>query len=171
MSTSGDRTLVIMRHAKAEPPGSAEDFARPLADRGRLDAAAAGAWLAGQKLVPDLVLCSPATRTRMTWHEVAIAIATETGGGGGSTVHYEADLYYHGLGAALRLVRGVDPGVRTLLLVGHNPTVSALSVRLDETARRRDAGLKTAGIAVHDVPSTWAGCAYATLVSGHTPRG
>jgi|SRR6185369_9105882 phosphohistidine phosphatase len=164
------RTLVIMRHAKAEQPESTEDFARPLADRGRRDAAEAGNWLAGEKLIPDLVLCSPAMRTRTTWHEVAIAMATAVGGGG-STVQYETDLYYHGLGAALRLIRGVDPAVRTLLVVGHNPTVSALSLRLDDGPRRREQGLKTAGIAVHEVSSTWAECAYATLIASHTPRG
>jgi phosphohistidine phosphatase len=165
------RTLVIMRHAKAEQPETTEDFDRPLAERGRLDAAEAGSWLAAQKLVPDLVLCSPALRTRTTWHEVAIAMATATGGGGGSTVQYENDLYYHGLGAALRLIRGVDPSVQTLLVIGHNPTVSALSVRLDDSARRREQGLKTAGIAVHEVGSTWAECAYANLIANHTPRG
>jgi phosphohistidine phosphatase len=165
-----NRNLVIMRHAKAEQPESTDDFARPLAERGRLDAAEAGNWLAEQKLAPDLVLCSPALRTRTTWHEVAIALATAAGGGG-STVHYENDLYYHGLGAALRLVRAVDPAVHTLLLIGHNPTVSALSVRLDDSARRREPGLKTAGIAVHEVASTWAECAYANLIASHTPRG
>lgn len=163
------RKLVIMRHAKAEQPESTDDFARPLAPRGRLDAAAAGTWLATKRLLPDLVLCSPAARTRTTWHEVAIAMATAAAGGG-STVQYENDLYYQGLSAALRLIRSVDPDVRTLLVVGHNPTVSALSVRLDEGARRDHAGLKTAGIAVHDVESAWAEVAYATLIASHTPR-
>ena len=161
---------MIMRHAKAEQPESTDDFARPLAARGRLDAAEAGGWLAEQKLVPELVLCSPALRTRMTWHEVAMAMATAAGGGG-STVQYEADLYYHGLGAALRLIRGVDPAVQTLLVIGHNPTMSALSIRLDDHARRREQGLKTAGIAVHEVAGTWAECAYANLLLNHTPRG
>jgi phosphohistidine phosphatase len=163
------RTLLIMRHAKAARPDSTDDFDRPLEPRGRDDARAGGAWLARETYVPELVLCSPAARTRMTWHEVAVGLV-EAGAEAQATVRYESPLYDSGVNAALDLIRGLDDGVGSVLLVGHNPTVSALSARLDERSDRAAAGLRTSGIAVHAVESTWAELASARLVESFTAR-
>ena len=73
------RTLVLLRHAKAETPGEVFDYDRRLAPRGAADAVAAGAWLAAHDLLPDLVLCSPAARTRQTWHGVAVGLSVGLG--------------------------------------------------------------------------------------------
>jgi phosphohistidine phosphatase len=164
-----DRTLVIMRHAKAEQSASKRDIDRLLTERGRQDANAAGTWLTEQGLSPDTVLCSPAARTRGTWHEVAVGLAegTETTA---ATVHYEPNLYDGGLSAALEVVREVDPNAKIVLLIGHNPTVSALSHRLDDAHVRAAGGLRTSGIAVHSVTTAWADCAGAALTADHTPR-
>src|ERR1051326_1928733 len=94
------RTLVIMRHAKAEPLVSGTDFDRPLTTRGRADATAAGAWLAAGRIAPDLVICSPAARTRGTWHGVAIGF-TDGPIAASPTVRYEQSLYDAGLSNAL----------------------------------------------------------------------
>src|SRR3546814_6959664 len=40
------------------------DLDRPLSAEGNAEAEAAGRWLQEQRLVPDLVLCSPSRRTR-----------------------------------------------------------------------------------------------------------
>lgn len=163
------RTLVIMRHAKADQPESAGDIDRPLTTRGRADANAAGAWLAAQHIAPDLVLCSPATRTRSTWHEVAIGFS-DGPVAAHPNVRYETDLYYSGVNAALALIRAVPADVDTVLVIGHNPTVSALSQRLDDATGRADIGLKTSGLAVHSVPGEWADLAAAPLTASHTAR-
>src|SRR5215813_11932177 len=109
------RTLVIMRHAKAARPDSIDDFDRPLEMRGRGDAQAAGTWLAREGYVPELVLCSPAARTRMTWHEVAVGLV-DAGAAAQATVQYEQPLYESGVNAALGLIRDVADGVETVLL-------------------------------------------------------
>jgi len=175
-SNVSDRILVIMRHAKAEQSPSKRDFDRLLTERGRQDAHAAGIWLAAQGLSPDVVVCSPAARTRGTWHEVAVGLAegsraaaegTETTA---ATVHYEPNLYDGGLSAALEIVREVEPDAKIVLLIGHNPTVSALSHRLDDARVRAAGGLRTSGIAVHSVTTAWADCASAALTADHTPR-
>src|SRR5882724_1141746 len=145
------RTLVIMRHAKAEQLTSGTDFDRRLTARGTTDATAAGGWLAAEGFVPDLVICSPAARTRGTWHGVAIGLA-DAEVAGSPTVRYEATLYEGGLASALDLIREAGPDAATVLIIGHNPTVSALSARLDDNAID---GLRTAGIAVHDVDGDW----------------
>ena len=78
------RTLVLLRHAKAEAAGSdaPDDAERPLTARGHADAAAAGAWLARHGLLPDVVICSPARRTRQTWHGVALGMTGSPPEGG-----------------------------------------------------------------------------------------
>jgi phosphohistidine phosphatase len=160
------RTLVIMRHAKAEQLVSGTDFERRLTARGTTDATAAGAWLAAEGLVPDLVICSPAARTRGTWHGVAIGLA-DAEVTASPVVRYEAALYEEGLASALALVRGSGPEAATVLVIGHNPTVSALSARLDDKATD---GLRTAGIAVHEVTGDWAGLGSAPRRGTHTAR-
>lgn len=166
-----DRVLVIMRHAKAEQSESKRDYDRLLTRRGHADARAAGVWLADRGIAPDAVLCSPAARTRGTWHEVAIGQAeTLTEKARAAAVAYEADLYNAGVQAALDLIRGVDPDAGTVLVIGHNPTMSALSYRLDDTRIRAAGGLRTSGIAVHHVSTPWADVAVADLTAEHTPR-
>ena len=66
MSADTPRRIVLLRHAKAEWSRES-DHERPLAERGRQDAPAAGRRLAHSGTAPDLALCSTATRTRETW--------------------------------------------------------------------------------------------------------
>jgi phosphohistidine phosphatase len=162
-----ERTLILMRHAKADRPPAVRDEDRPLTARGHADAAAAGAWLARGRLSPDLVFCSPAKRTRQTWHGVSVALAA----GSAPPVRYDRELYEGGAEDLLELLRGVDPNVRTVLLIGHNPAVSLLSAILDPTAELDSDGLRTSGIAVHRC-ADWAdfGRAEAALAATHTAR-
>ena len=61
------RELLLVRHAKSSwNSGAPSDFERPLAKRGLRNAPAMGAWLAERRLVPDLVVTSPALRARMS---------------------------------------------------------------------------------------------------------
>jgi phosphohistidine phosphatase len=163
-----ERTLVLLRHAKAERPAGIADIDRPLTARGHADAAAVGAWLLRRQLLPDEVICSPSKRTRQTWHGVALAL-----GSSGSTVRYEEILYGGGTRDLLKLVRGAAESSGTVLLVGHNPTVSDLSSLLDPAAPRDSDGLRTSGIAVHRFEGAWSDCAAgsAPLTATHTARG
>lgn len=65
------RRLVVLRHAESAWPQDVADSERPLAPRGRRDAPTAGRWLREADCVPDLVVCSPARRTRQTWDLIA----------------------------------------------------------------------------------------------------
>jgi phosphohistidine phosphatase len=152
--------LVLLRHAKAANPEDVADPQRALTTRGQADAAAAGAWLAGQGLLPDVVLCSPARRARETWHGVALALGA---GATHTTVVYEPTLYAASSGRELLdLITATGPEVTTLLVIGHNPTLSMLSSLLDPAA---DDDLPTGGIAVHRVPGAWR-----ELAPGGAPR-
>jgi phosphohistidine phosphatase len=169
-----DRILVLLRHAKAERMDDGADIERPLTERGRRDAGAAGAWLAAQGLRPDLVLCSPAIRTRQTWHGVAMALAEADPAGGGPEVRYEAALYDAGRTELVDLLRGVPDAIGTVLVVGHNPTMSGVSVLLRPDSRPTGGDvLPTCGLAVHRPSGPWSQTepGSAEMIRQHTARG
>lgn len=162
-----DRTLVLVRHAKAAHPENVADLERPLDPRGHADAGAAGAWLAAQRLLPDVVLCSPARRARQTWHSLAVALGEEATH---TTVGYSPVVYRASSGEELLdLLRTAAPEAAALMLVGHNPTLSMLSSLLDPTAGET---LRTCGIAVHRIPGEWRELApgSAPRIAAHTAR-
>jgi phosphohistidine phosphatase len=169
------RTLVLLRHAKAETPGDDPDFDRKLTGVGEVDADAAGSWLADGRLHPDLVLCSTAARTRQTWQGVSVALAQARAGGGAPEVRYEKGLYAGGRTEVFDLLRTVPDTVATVLVVGHNPTVSEVSLLLipDEAYDGQDVALKTAGLAVHRTEGSWSTTEPGSmpLVERHTARG
>ncbi|MFC4908969.1 SixA phosphatase family protein [Actinomadura gamaensis] len=136
-------TLIVLRHAKAEDGFGKADTDRELTARGRRDAAAAGDWLRAHGHAPDLVLCSPAVRTRQTLGELGL----------GADVRYEPLIYANDAEELLQLVREAGDGVGTLLLVGHNPSVHGLVHDLapDEAPQ----GFPTCALAVIDLPGPW----------------
>jgi phosphohistidine phosphatase len=158
------RTIVLLRHAKADNPPAVADPDRPLTTRGHADAAAAGAWLSHRGFLPDLVLCSPARRTRETWHGVALALSTAP------DVRYDEQVYAASARDLLDLVSAADDDAGTVLLVGHNPGLSQLSVLLDDSGDAES--LRTAGAAVHRFKGHWVQCVEgsANLVASHTAR-
>jgi phosphohistidine phosphatase len=162
----GTRTLIILRHAKAANPEGVVDQQRPLSPRGERDAAAAGGWLVEHGLQPDVVLCSPAKRTRQTWHRVA-SILTRA-----PDVSYVEQLYAAGVPDLLDALANVSFDARVVLLIGHNPALSQLSALLDPSGADAE-GLSTSGIAVHSWEGEWsdAGAGAAPLSASHTARG
>lgn len=169
----GTRRLVLMRHAKAEPY-AATDRVRRLTDRGEADAAAAGRWLDGQGLRPDRVLVSGAKRTVSTWQAVA-----DAAGWGEVEPVVDDVLYAAGPDVVLDEIRLVPAEVRSLLVIGHNPTMATLAQLLDDgegdpaVAEQMALGFPTGAIAVLAVDGEWADIDYATarVTAYHVGRG
>lgn len=153
-------TLIVLRHAKAVAGLGLADIDRPLNDRGRRDAAATGDWLRDNGLVPDLVLCSTAVRTRETLEGLALE----------SEVSFESSIYDNDADTLLSLVREAGDGVRTLLLVGHNPSVHQLVHDLTGEAPE---AFPTCALAVIELSGEWSdawrGSGVLTLT--RTPKG
>ncbi|WP_159766569.1 SixA phosphatase family protein [Streptomyces sp. HM190] len=120
MSVAEPRRIVLFRHAKADWP-QVSDHERPLADRGRMDAAVAGRKLADSGISFDLALCSTAVRTRETW-KLAVHELPERP----KTV-YEERIYEASPGDLIALLNETPDDAQTVLLVGHNPGVQALA--------------------------------------------
>lgn len=153
MSVDVPRNIVLLRHAKADWPEVA-DHERPLAERGRLEAPAAGEWLAGQGITPQLTLCSTATRTRETWKLVVAHLAQRP-----KTV-YEDRLYEAPPGQIIEVVNEVPDEVRDLLIVGHNPGMQSVADVLagaaaDDARQRMARGFPTAAVAVLRYTGSW----------------
>jgi phosphohistidine phosphatase len=147
------RTLVVLRHAKSAWPDDVADRRRPLADRGRRDASAAGRWLRDNVGAVDLVLCSPALRTRQTWELVSAELV------GTPEFRLDERIYAASLGDLLEVV--TEASADTVLLIGHNPGLSELVGELART----DVELKTSSVAVLRQDHGW------SLVELATPRG
>lgn len=160
-----------MRHAKAETDGPS-DAERRLSERGIADAAEAGRWLANHDISPDLALVSAATRTQMTWDSLSDAAGLD------ADVSLDEGLYAAGPETVLDLVRATDPLVRTLLVIGHNPTVSYVAHLLDDGEGDEDAstemtvGFPTGALAVFSYDGEWAELdeASASAVAFHVGR-
>lgn len=169
------RTLILLRHAKAETPGDLIDHDRALTDRGHCDAGAAGAWLITEKFRPDLVICSSAKRTRQTWQAVAVALAQGESARSAPEVHYEDRLYFGGRTEVFDLLRAVPGTIRTVLVVGHNPTMSEVSALLvpDDQYHGVAFEMKTSGLAVHVSEQPWSEAQPGAmrLIRQHTARG
>src|SRR4029077_3194256 len=70
------RTLVLLRHGKSAYPPGVDDHQRPLAPRGRREAALAGGWITENLPAIDHIICSTAERTRQTLTATGIVTPT-----------------------------------------------------------------------------------------------
>ncbi len=150
-----------MRHAKAEP-FAASDAERELTSRGRADAAAAGAFLAGLGVVPDRALVSSAARARATWAEVAAAVNA-------ALEPVVDDAVYQGSGdVVLDCLQQASDEATTMVYVGHNPAAAWLLHLLDDGSGDPGAGEEMArgfpagALAVLDVAVPWSELAEAS---------
>ncbi len=166
------RTLVVVRHAKAEADATT-DHGRPLAARGVRDARAAGHWLAAELAGGSgrtEALVSTASRARMTWSEIADTVSAD--------VRMLDGLYEAGADEVVGMLALLDKDVQTAIVVGHNPTLQTVVFNLAtrdgadyETMSER--GFPTAAVAVLDVPVAWHDLAPETcpVRAFHVPRG
>ncbi len=119
------RTLLLMRHAKAESGGSYQsDHERPLAAPGRRAAQLMGRFLTGADEAPDHVITSTAVRAQTT-----VELAHEAGRWS-CPVRAANSLYGAGLQDLLSEIRNVPDQAVRLLLAGHEPTCSRATAQL-----------------------------------------
>jgi phosphohistidine phosphatase len=165
------RYLHLLRHAKsswadAEQP----DRERPLAPRGRRAAGKLAGRLEKLAVRPDLVLCSPAARTRQTLELIRPGLEPEV------EVRFDDALYGAGAPELLERVRAVPARVGAVLVIGHNPGLQELTVLLaaaSDLRERARAHFPTAALAsLSLVHARWADlqAGEAELVAFLAPR-
>ena len=146
--------LMLLRHAKSSwDDASLPDRDRPLSGRGRRAIAAMRGVMRELGLVPDLVLLSPSRRTRETlaglepWDETPLVEPIET-------------LYLATADQLVSVLHDVPETVRSVLVIGHNPGLHDLGVRLagdarGDAAHRLAKGLPTATLVEFSVATPW----------------
>jgi phosphohistidine phosphatase len=117
------KRLTLVRHAKSDwnHPALA-DIDRPLNARGERDAPVMAARLADAGLVPTRILTSPALRALATARIFARALGYPAG-----RIRQVPAAYLASAAMLLDLVREFGGRARHVMLVGHNPGISALT--------------------------------------------
>jgi phosphohistidine phosphatase len=153
-----------MRHATSDP-GQGHDRDRELTASGKHEAHRVGSWLAHERTVPTLILCSTALRCRQT-HEALLA-----GLGCEIQVAFEDRLYNAAaetLYESLTEVSyaGIDESIvgrnEAILLIAHNPGISHLALDLaagGEEATALRVGFSPATIAHFELSTNWSSLA------------
>lgn len=113
--------LMLLRHAKSAWPDGVADHDRPLAERGRKAAPLLGAHMRRNGLIPELAIVSTARRAQETWALVKGFLPPSI------PVRATRDIYEVEAATLLTTLRTVDPAIRSLLVVGHNPGMEDLA--------------------------------------------
>lgn len=150
------KRLIVLRHGKAAYP-PVPDHERPLAQRGKIEAPAAGRWLIEHDFYPDAIITSDAVRTRQTTTWVINEFGDKA-----PTPYLDSRLYMTSATQVLSVINETEEQVRTLMLVGHMPWVQELGMRLASVDSDENAVINmaerypTLGLMVFDIPGEWA---------------
>jgi len=145
--------LLLLRHGKSDWTTDAEDFDRPITDRGKRAAQKIGVWLAQHDIIPDLVASSPAERARVTAQKTMKAM--------GQTDHdivYDQKIYEASINELLSVIAKTKKKTKILMLVGHNPGMESLLVYLSKDKIKiplDDKLFPTAALAIFELKIPW----------------
>lgn len=119
------KKLYIVRHAqKAEEVVGQEDYDRSLSQKGINDAKSLASKLTSKLEDTQLILSSPAKRTRDTAEIFAQAINYN------KAINYNELLYMPFANELLETITYTFDTIDNLMLIGHNPSLTALAVNL-----------------------------------------
>lgn len=119
------KTLILFRHGKSDWEAEfGRDHERPINGRGRRSARTMGRFLKLTGQVPDRVISSSAVRARTT-----VELAAEAGDWG-PEVEIDDAVYSATVVGLLEILRRLSDNDDSVLLVGHEPTLSALAGQL-----------------------------------------
>ena len=116
------KRLFLVRHGKSSWSHSdLPDFERPLKQRGERDAPEMGRRLAAQCLRPGRIVSSPARRAIDTAHLLAGAM-----GAPAKAILADERIYGAGVRTLVEVITSLQAGLRSAMLVGHNPGLTDL---------------------------------------------
>ena len=150
------RHLLLVRHAKSswDDPTLA-DRDRPLSPRGIKALPPVCDHLTRTGYQPQVVLCSPSRRTMDTLDGIRSALPEH------ADIEVDEELYGASDDTLLARLRSIDDGIDCALVIGHNPGLQDLAIRLTDAG---DAGLRaqlsekfpTAAVAALSFDTSWA---------------
>jgi len=123
---STTKRLCIIRHAKSSWDDPAmDDFDRVLNDRGNKDAPIMAQRLKERKINFDLILSSPAKRTRQTAKHFCKEIDYDF-----SKIEWISELYHASPATLLKQIEAVDERYNTIAVIGHNSGLTEFANQL-----------------------------------------
>lgn len=144
------KTIILMRHAKAEQGNfEVSDFDRKLTEKGRSDAEIAAKILTKKVKKIDLIVTSSAKRTLKTAKIIAENFDINK-----SNILSIDEIYEANTESYLHVIRNLnDETVKTVAIVGHNPTIGAMASIL---SNHQIFDFKPSSFAVFNLPiETW----------------
>lgn len=119
------RRLFIVRHAKSHPAQiGLPDCERPLNSRGIHDASKMAHRLFERGVKIDHLMSSPALRARQTAEHFSYLLISV------KQKMIENELYEAGVNDWLKMIRGLDASFSSVMMIGHNPSITELARRL-----------------------------------------
>lgn len=147
------RILVLMRHAQAAAQSEDGDHARGLTAVGRSHVATVGKQLARELPRVDLAMVSDARRAQDTYRLLRKAHP------GLPAPTTSEELYHASPEAVMELLRGLDPQIRRVIVVAHEPAMSIvasyLAADLPGAGMSLAYGMATAEAAVLATTRSW----------------
>ena len=113
------KTLLIIRHAKAESAFTLNDFERPLNERGKKDAPVMAQRVTAKQIVIDAFISSPAKRAQTT-----AILFCETMGGKAQDLILVKNLYHAPPEVFYEVIQTADDTCNTIAVFAHNPGIT-----------------------------------------------
>jgi phosphohistidine phosphatase len=115
------KTLLVMRHAKSDwESGASSDFDRPLNSRGKNDAPEQGKEIKKRKLIPELIISSPANRALSTAKLASKEFDYN------DEILLDEDFYFGNITDIVEKIKLTSNKINRIMIVGHNPTWSSI---------------------------------------------
>ena len=111
------KKLLLIRHAKAEKDSAVKDFDRPLKYPGIQDARFMADRIKAEAIIPQLIVTSPALRTKTTAEIFADAL-------GLSDPIMDRSIYEASQQTWLNVINSLSNKYDFIAIVGHNPGIS-----------------------------------------------
>lgn len=145
------KTILLLRHAKADKKLAVKDFERSLTKHGHKDALRMGHFVKEIGSLPDVIISSPAKRAKQTCNLFVEAAAIDT-----ALITWDDELYYGGARNYLSIIQHVSEDISNLMLVGHNPLMEETVSLLCNDEGRYGVHIPTAGLVCIEYPAnTW----------------
>lgn len=116
------KKVYLIRHAKSSwKELFLDDFERPLNKRGKSDAPIMGARLQEKKVMPDIILSSPAKRAKTTAEIIAKKIDFQ------KKIEFHEEIYEASVATLHKLLTQIADKKSVVFLFGHNPSLNELA--------------------------------------------
>ena len=129
------KKLYIVRHThKAQEKPGQDDYDRELSQEGLEEATQIAQKLSNTSIKTDLIVSSPAVRTRQTAEIFADILNYD------KSIMYNEVLYLAFVNELLETISYTFDTVDTMILIGHNPSLTALAITLIDFKEKFEIG-------------------------------